>query len=61
MVMFLIKEIIKSILVGILGIILINIVGQFFNFHIPFNFLTVMLLGFFRLPGLIFILIFLIL
>ena len=61
MVMFLIKEIIKSILVGVLGIILINIVGQFFNFHIPFNFLAIMLLGFFRLPGLIFILIFLIL
>ena len=45
---------------GIIGIILINLVGQFVYFHIPFNVLTVLLFGIFRLPGLIIILIFLI-
>ena len=61
MVNLVIKEIIKSVLVGIFGLLIINLVGQFFSFRIPFNLLTIVLFGFFRLPGLIIILIFLIL
>ena len=54
-----IKELFKSILFGIIGILLINLLGQFFQFHIPFNILNILLLGIFRIPGLIVILIFL--
>jgi len=60
MVIGLLKELIKSIVFGVLGILVINLVGQFFFFHIPFNFVNVLLFGIFRLPGLIIILIFMI-
>lgn len=56
-----IKYIIKSLIIGIVGILIINLVGQFINFNIPFNIFSIVLLGFFRLPGLIVLLIFLIL
>ena len=57
---FMLKELLKSILVGFIGILLINLIGQLFYFHIPFNVLTILLFGIFRLPGLIIILLFLI-
>ena len=60
MVIYIFKELIKSIIVGIVGILIINLIGQLFYFHIPFNILTILLFGIFRLPGLIIILIFLI-
>jgi inhibitor of the pro-sigma K processing machinery len=59
-VVILFKELLKSILFGIIGILLLNLIGQLVNFHIPFNILNILLLGIFRLPGLVFILIFLI-
>lgn len=54
------KDIIKSILFALITLFLINVVGQTFNFYIPINIYTVLLVGLLRLPGLIIILIFLI-
>ena len=56
-----IKYVIKSIVIGITTIILFNLIGQFVGLSIPFNILSVVLIGFFRLPGFIVLLIFLIL
>jgi hypothetical protein len=56
-----IKYIIKSIVIGVTTIILFNLIGQFVGLSIPFNILSVVLIGFFRLPGFIVLLIFLIL
>lgn len=56
-----IKYIIKSIIIGVTTIILFNLVGQFIGLSIPFNILSIVLIGFFRLPGFIVLLIFLIL
>ncbi len=56
-----VKDLIKDILIGIGSILLINIVGQYFNFHIPFNIITVLLVGIFKLPGFLIVLIILIL
>ena len=56
-----IKYIIKSIVIGVATIILFNLIGQFVGLSIPFNILSVVLIGFFRLPGFIVLLIFLIL
>ena len=60
MVIYIVKELLKSIIIGVVGILVINLIGQLFYFHIPFNILTILLFGIFRLPGLIIILIFLI-
>lgn len=54
------KDIIKSILFALITLFLINVIGQSFNFYIPINIYTVLLVGLLRLPGLIIILIFLI-
>jgi hypothetical protein len=56
-----IKYVIKSIVIGVTTIILFNLIGQFVGLSIPFNILSVVLIGFFRLPGFIVLLIFLIL
>lgn len=55
------KEIIKALLLGLIALLAINFVGQYFKFNIPINIITITLLGVFRLPGLIVILIFMIL
>ncbi|MDE5715275.1 MAG: pro-sigmaK processing inhibitor BofA family protein [Anaeroplasmataceae bacterium] len=55
------KYTIQSILIGVASVLLFNLVGQFFNLSIPFNLLSVILIGFFRLPGFIVLLIVLIL
>lgn len=55
------KYIGKSIIIGVLSILLFNLIGQFFNFRLPFNILSISLIGFLRLPGLLILLIFLIL
>lgn len=54
------KDIIKSLLLAIITLYLINIIGQNFDFYIPINLYTILLVGLFRLPGIIIILIFLI-
>lgn len=56
-----IKYIVKSIIIGVVSILLFNLVGQFFNLSLPFNLLAIVLIGFFRLPGFIVLLIVLIL
>jgi inhibitor of the pro-sigma K processing machinery len=55
------KKIIRDLLIGIIGIIIINLLGQYINLHIPLNILTILLVGVFRVPGLILILLILIL
>ncbi len=55
------KRLIKDILIAIIALIVINILGQYINFHIPFNILTIMLLALFKIPGMIIVLIILIL
>ncbi|MFI3251720.1 MAG: pro-sigmaK processing inhibitor BofA family protein [bacterium] len=55
-----IRKILKDILISAIVLIAINLLGQFINFHIPFNLLTILLLGIFKLPGFIIILIILI-
>ncbi|HIT43737.1 TPA: pro-sigmaK processing inhibitor BofA family protein [Candidatus Avacholeplasma faecigallinarum] len=56
-----VKYIIKSLIFGVLFLLIINLIGQFFNFRLPFSILSILLLGFLRIPGLIILLIFLIL
>lgn len=56
-----IKYVIKSILIGVSVVLAINFIGQWFNFHVPFNFMSVILIGFFHLPGFIVLLVVLIL
>lgn len=56
-----VKYIIKSIVIGIVSVILINLIGQFFNFKLPFTILSILLIGFLRIPGLLILLIYLIL
>lgn len=58
--MKILKIILKSILFGLICLILINLIGQFFNFKLPITILSIILVGFFRLPGLIALLIFII-
>lgn len=48
-----IKYIIKSLLIGIFGLLIFNLLGQFINIYIPFSILFIFLIGFLRLPGLI--------
>jgi len=56
-----IKYIVKSIIIGVLSIILINLVGQFINFKLPISILSIVLVGFLRLPGLLILLLYLVL
>ncbi|MBE6136803.1 MAG: sigmaK-factor processing regulatory BofA [Erysipelotrichaceae bacterium] len=58
--MKIIKYVFKSILFGVLTLLIINLIGQFFNLKLPFSILSILLVGFFRLPGLIALLIFII-
>lgn len=51
----------KSILIGVASILMFNLIGQFFNIKLPFSILSILLVGFFRLPGFILLLIFLVL
>ena len=46
-----IKYLVKSVIIGVSSVLLFNLVGQFFNISLPFNLLSVVLVGFFRLPG----------
>ena len=55
-----IRYIIESIIIGVFGILLFNLIGQFLNIHIPFNILFIFLIGCLRLPGLILSLLYLI-
>ena len=56
-----IKYSLKSIIIGIAFVVIFNIIGQFFNVKLPFSILSIVLIGFFRLPGFIVLLLILIL
>ena len=56
-----IKYVINSLLIGVISVIIINLIGQFFNFKLPFTLLSILLIGFLRIPGFIILLIYLIL
>jgi hypothetical protein len=56
-----VKYLCKSILIGVVSILLFNLIGQFFNLQLPFNLLSICLIGFFHLPGFLVLLIILIL
>lgn len=59
--MKIVKFIAKSILIGVVSILLFNLIGQFFNIKLPLSILSIILIGFFRLPGFLILLIYLIL
>ncbi|MGM9971641.1 MAG: pro-sigmaK processing inhibitor BofA family protein [Anaeroplasmataceae bacterium] len=59
--MKLVKYILKSLLIGISSLLLINFLGQFIGYNIPINLLSIILIGFFHLPGFLVLLIILIL
>jgi len=56
-----IKYVFKSIVIGVVSVLLFNLIGQFVNLSLPLNILSIVLIGFFRLPGFIVLLILLIL
>ena len=55
-----IKYIINSIFIGVFTIFIFNFIGQFVNLKLPFLIFSICLIGFFRLPGFIVLLIFLV-
>lgn len=55
------KYVVKSIIIGVVSVLLFNLIGQFFQISLPFNLLSIGLIGFFRLPGFLVLLIVLIL
>lgn len=56
-----IKYVIKSVVIGVVSVLVFNLIGQFVNLNLPLNLLSIVLIGFFRLPGFIVLLILLIL
>ncbi len=56
-----IKYVVKSVVIGVASVLIFNLIGQFFNLTLPFNLLSIALIGFFRLPGFLVLLIVLIL
>lgn len=55
--MKILKWVLKSILFGLVFIFLFNLIGVYFNLNIPFNIYNVFLIGFFKVPGLVILLI----
>lgn len=51
------KLIINAIL-GVFLLLIVNFIGQYFNFHIGINAITSIIAGFFGVPGVIFLIIF---
>lgn len=56
-----IKYVFKSIVIGVVSVLVFNLIGQFVNLSLPLNILSIVLIGFFRLLGFIVLLILLIL
>ncbi|MDE7214140.1 MAG: pro-sigmaK processing inhibitor BofA family protein [Anaeroplasmataceae bacterium] len=55
-----IKYVLKSVVIGVVSVLVFNLIGQFFDLSLPFNLLSILLIGFFRLPGFIVLLILLV-
>ncbi len=51
------KLIVNAVLGGIL-LIIVNFIGQYFNFYIGINAVTALIAGFFGIPGIVFLIIF---
>ena len=47
------KYICKSVLIGVVVILVFNFLGQFIGLQLPFNLLSIGLVGFFHLPGIL--------
>ncbi len=52
-----IKWILKNILIGIITLYIVNFFGVDFSIFIPINIITIIIVGFLRIPGLIILLI----
>jgi len=52
-----IKWVIKNILIGIIVLYVVNFLGIDFNIFLPINIITILIVGFLRIPGLIILLI----
>ncbi|WP_123052601.1 pro-sigmaK processing inhibitor BofA family protein [Clostridium sp. JN-1] len=55
------KILFKLIINGVLGtilLVLVNLVGHYFNFYIGINAATALIAGFFGIPGVIFLIVF---
>ena len=55
-----IKYLFKSVIIGVVSVLVFNLIGQFVNISLPLNLLSIILIGFFRLPGFIVLLILLV-
>ncbi|MDE7106079.1 MAG: pro-sigmaK processing inhibitor BofA family protein [Anaeroplasmataceae bacterium] len=55
-----IKYVLKSIIIGVVSVLVFNLIGQFVNISLPLNLLSIILIGFFRLPGFIVLLVLLV-
>lgn len=51
-------KLIANAVLGVLLLMLVNFVGQYFNFYIGINAITAIIAGFFGVPGVIFLIIF---
>lgn len=52
-----IKWFLKSLVFGIVFLFVFNLVGRFLNLNIPINFLTIMIVGTLRIPGVVILLV----
>lgn len=51
-------KLIANAVLGAILLIVVNFIGQYFNFYIGINIATVLIAGFFGIPGVIFLVIF---
>lgn len=51
-------KLIANAVLGVLLLILVNFIGQYFNFSIGINAITAIIAGFFGVPGVIFLIVF---
>ncbi|QVK17827.1 pro-sigmaK processing inhibitor BofA family protein [Mycoplasmatota bacterium] len=52
-----IKWVIKNVLIGIVALYVVNFLGLDLNIFIPINIITILIVGFLRIPGLVILLI----
>ncbi|MCI5938647.1 MAG: pro-sigmaK processing inhibitor BofA family protein [Bacilli bacterium] len=53
-----IKWILKSIIISLLLLFVTNVLGTYINVNIPINIWTILIVGVFRIPGIIILIIF---
>lgn len=52
-----VKWVIKNVLIGIVALYVVNFLGMDLNIFIPINIITILIVGFLRIPGLVILLI----